>query len=457
MKMRAVFLGSLRAIGLGLPLLMLQIGVTQLQTELGMVEPMGVASAQMTSEEKRAAKKKAEQQATRKTPALRAKVYEKLAKAQIAAEEKNYTEALNVLKDMRDTTGKSALNSYEQANMYNLFAFVYYSMEDYPNALKSYENVVRQENIPLAMEINTRYTIAQLYFVLEDWDKGIKALEDWFEVADSPSAQAYVLLGQGYFQLKKYDPALKNIEIAVNMYKEKGKVPKEQWYSLLRYLYYEKGDIRTVVSILNEMLVHYPKKMYWVLLSHMYGELKQEDKQLAAMEAVYEQGLLSKQSELINMTYIYMGSDVPYKAAKVLSAAFKEDLVEQTSKNLEILGSAWRQSAEVKKSLPVMKQAAEKSDEGELFARLCSIYIDLDMYTDAIDACNKGLKRGGVKRADNAYLLLGMANFNVKKYSAARKAFQEARKDKRSKKFADQWLKYMASELDRLEKMKDGL
>lgn len=445
----ALMRNSARTLVLAVGVLSLQLTIGQFQAQLGVENPLGQAYAQSGEKQK--------EQETRRTPALRNKVYEKLASAQEFAEAKNYTEALAVLDDMRDTQGKKALNSYELANLYNLYAFIHYSNEDYRKALDAYRNVVKQENIPLAMEINVRYTIAQLYFVMEDWPEGIRQLKEWFKVADNPSAQAYVLLGQGYFQTKQYTEALNNIETAVRIFKEKDKVPKEQWYSLLRFLHYEKGNIATVVDILNELLVHYPKKQYWVLLSHMYGELKQEGNQLAAMEAAYDQGMLDKSSELINMTYIYMGQDVPFKAAQVLDKAIKGDLVEQTSKNLEILGSAWRQAQEVDKSLPVMERAAAKSDKGELFARLCSIYIDSDQYSKAIDACQKGLNMGGVKRPDNTNLLLGMAAFNVKKYTLARKAFNNARKDKRSRKFADSWLKYMKSELERQKKLAEGL
>ena len=53
--------------------------------------------------------------------------------------------------------GKRELNSYELANVYNLYAFIHYSREDYGKALQAYENVVSQPDIPLAMEINTRF------------------------------------------------------------------------------------------------------------------------------------------------------------------------------------------------------------------------------------------------------------------------------------------------------------
>ena len=438
----------LRAALLALPLLALQLVVSQ--ALMGDGYTTGVAFAA----EKKAEKKKQE---TRRTPALRNKVYERLSEAQVFIEAKQYAEAIEVLNRMEEAGGKRALNSYELANLYNLFAFVYYSQEDYKSALASYEKLVAQPDIPLAMEINTRYTIAQLYFVMEEWAKGVRALHDWFDVTETPSAQAFVLLGQGYYQLKDYDNALKNTLIAVNMYKDKGKVPKEQWYSLLRFLYFEADNVPMTVATLEEMIVHYPKKQYWVQLSHMYGESKQEKKQLAAMETAYVQDMLVKDREQITMAYLYLNGEVPYKAARVLEKGIGDETVEASSKTLEILGNSWRQAQEVKKAIPVMEEAADKSEKGELFCRLGSVYLDNDNFKKAITANKKGLARGGVKRPDSCQLVLGMAYFNTKNYSGARKAFKEARKDKRSKKYADQWMKYMANEIERQKKLQEDV
>lgn len=437
----------LRGAMLALPLLAIQVCVTQLLTEEGYSAP-GVVNAQEKKEEKK-------QQETRRTPALRNKVYEQLAEAQVHIEAKEYDQALELLTDMEEQGGKRALNSYELANLYNLFAFVHYSREDFQGALRAYRKVVEQPDIPLAMEINTRYTIAQLYFVMEDWKRGIDALKDWFKVAPTPSAQAYILLGQGYYQLKDYDNSLKNTLIAVNMYKEKGKIPKEQWYSLLRFLYFENNNLPMTVATLEEMIVHYPKKQYWVQLSHMYGETKDEKRQLAAMETAYVQDMLEKDREQVTMAYLYLNAEVPYKAAIVLEKGIADKTVEDSSKTLEILGTSWRQAQEVKKSIPVMEEAAEKSDKGELYCRLGNIYLDNDQFKKAIDANTKGLERGGVKRPDSCQLVLGMAYFNNKQYKNARKAFKEAGKDERSKKYSDSWLKYMANEIQRQKKLEE--
>ena len=439
---------------LAVPVLALQLAVSQLQTDFGTdfgVIAWSAAQAQEQGQEKKPKRK------TRRTPALRNQVFERMSEVQVLLEEKQYQKALDRLQDMENISGKRALNSYELANLYNLYAFVYYSQEDYPRALQAYQNVVAQPDIPVAMETNTRFTIAQLYFVMEQWQRGINALQDWFRVIETPGAQAYILLAQGYYQLRDYGKALDNTLIAVNNYRRKGKVPKEQWYNLLRFLYFDKNDIPNAIKTLEELLSHYPKKDYWVQLSHMYGERNDEKRQLAAMETAYLQDMLIKGREQVTMAYLYLNAEVPYKAARVLDKGLNNKSVESSSKNLEILGSAWRQSQEVKKSIPVMAAAADKSKKGELYCQLGNIYLDNEQFKRAIAANKKGLARGSIKRPDNCQLVLGMAYFNTRQYTNARKAFKKAGKSKRSRKYADQWIRHMDNEIERQKRLKDEI
>ncbi len=436
-----------RAALFALPVLAIQVTFTQWQSEAGFI-PFSSVQAQESQPKK--------ERETRRTPALRNKVYEKLAEAQAAAEAKDYRTAAKILDGMIASGGKKALNSYELANVYNLYAFIYYSEENYGKALQSYENVVKQPDIPLAMEVNTRFTIAQLYFVQEEWEKGIAALLQWFKMTESPNANAYVLLAQGYYQTKDYNKALFNVEKAIDMYKAKDKLPKEQWYNLARFLYFEKNDVNNTVRVLEELLKHYPKKQYWVQASHMYGEQKKEARQLAAMEAAYVQDMLDKSGEQVTMAYLYLNAEVPYKAAKVLDKGLKNKSIDDKSKNWEIAGNAWRQAQELKKAIPAMEVAASKSESGELYSRLGNVYLDNDQFKKAITAINKGLKRGGIKRPDTARLVLGMAYFNDKQYDKARQAFVAAGRDERSARYAQQWIKYMDSELERQQSLAEG-
>ena len=392
---------------------------------------------------------------TRKTPALRNNIYEKLAEAQVFAEAKQYVEAEAVLNDMLDATSKkSKLNRYELANVYNTYAYLRYAVEDYDGALNYYQKVIDQRpEIPLALEINTLYTVAQLYFLQENWKKGIDTLNTWMSVTDTPSTNAYVLLANGYFQLKDYDKSLSNIQIAIDREEAAGKVPKEQWYNLARFIHFDRDNFRAALDILEVLIMYYPKKQYWVQASHLYGEEKDEARQLAMLEATYEQNLLDRSQDIVLLSQLYLQAEVPFPAARAMEKGLADDIVEKESKNYELAGVAWRQAQEVTKSLPMLEAAASKSEKGELYARLGNVYLDVDKNKEAVEALKRGLDRGGVKRPDQARLALGMAYFNLGDFNAARRAFREARKDKRARSYADQWLKYITSEENRLEEL----
>ena len=406
---------------------------------------IGYASAQESKKERE----------TRKTPALRNNIYEKLAEAQVFAEAKQYVEAQEVLDDMLDATSKkSKLNGYELANVYNTYAYLRYAVEDYEGALNYYQKVIDQRpDIPVALEVGTLYTVAQLYFLQEKWKRGIDTLIQWMSLSETPSTNAYVLLANGYFQLKDYDRSLENIQIAIQREEAAGKLPKEQWYNLARFIHFDRSNYAEALDILEILIMYYPKKQYWVQASHLYGEEKDDARQLAILEASYEQNLLDRSQDIVLLSQLYLNAEVPFPAARVLEKGFADEVVETESKNYELAGVAWRQAQEVAKSLPMLEAAASKSEKGELYARLGNVYLDVDKNKDAVDALLKGLDKGGVKRPDQARLALGMAYFNLGDFSAARRAFREARKDERAKSYADQWLKYISSEERRLEEL----
>lgn len=422
----------------------LVLGATVTLDRAGVVSVISDVAAQESG-----AKKK---EKTRKTPALRNNIYEKLAEAQTFAEAKDYAAAEEILNEMLDATSKkSKLNAYELANVYNTYAFLRYAVEDYKGALNYYQKVIDQRpQIPVALEVGTLFTIAQLHFLQENWQKGIDTLNQWMAVTEIPNTNAYVLLANGYFQLKDYDRSLENIQIAIDREESAGKLPKEQWYNLARFIHFDRDNFAEALEILEILIMYYPKKQYWVQASHLYGEQKDEARQLAMLEATYEQNLLDKSQDLVLLSQLYLNAEVPYPAAKTLEKGFKDEIVEDESKNYELAGVAWRQAQEVNKSLPMLEKAAAKSEKGELYARLGSVYLDVDKNKEAVTALNKGLKRGGVKRTDQARLALGMAYFNLGEFNSARKAFREAAKDKRAKAFAQQWLKYINSEEKRL-------
>ena len=132
--------------------------------------------------------KKKDTRETRRTPALRNKVYEKLAEAQAAGRGQGYELPLSQGPQRHDRVrrqeGAEQLRAGQRLQPVGLYPLHPGRLSPRPCRLTRTSS--RQPDIPLAMEINTRFTIAQLYFVQEQWQKGIDALLKWFKMTDSP-------------------------------------------------------------------------------------------------------------------------------------------------------------------------------------------------------------------------------------------------------------------------------
>ena len=96
---------------------------------------------------------------TRETQSMREATYKELAKAQEAAEEEDYSEAIKVLDKL---TKDDDLNSYELSQIYNLYAFIYYSQDRLPQAIQAYEKLLQQPDLPEALETGTVFNLSQL-------------------------------------------------------------------------------------------------------------------------------------------------------------------------------------------------------------------------------------------------------------------------------------------------------
>ena len=393
---------------------------------------------------------------TRKTPAMREKTYKKLSESRELAEADDFVGALRALDNL---SRQRSLNSYELAQMHNFYGFIHFSQENYAQAVRDYENVLAQPNLPLGMETSTIYTLAQLYFTQADYRSAENQLRKWFSVAENPGPSPYILLGQALYQQNKYREAIVPVEKAIKIRIDQGKPPKENWLLLLRVFYFELGDLAKVEEILMRLLVLNPtKKDYWVQLSGMLGERNEVNQQLTAFEIVYVRGLLKTSREHVTMAQLYLQSEVPYKAGKVMESGFKADIIEKNSRNYRLAAQAWTMAQEDEKAIPALVQAARLSkDDGELDVRLANAYFNLGQWKESIEASRAGIDKSGLKRNDQAHILLGMALYNVDRYSQAIAAFRIARRDDRSRRMASQWINHVTNERARQEQLRQAL
>jgi tetratricopeptide (TPR) repeat protein len=241
------------------------------------------------------------------------------------------------------------------------------------------------------------------------------------------------------------------------MYRNQGQTPKENWLLLLRVIYFEQKDYESMIGVVKELIAYYPKDTYVLTLAGIYSELGDTKKQLALTEVLYEKGYLNTSSHVINLANLYLLHGVPYKAATLLEKEMGAEIIEPNERNLRLLSQAWYQAREDQKAIPPLERAADISKDGELYVRLAQAHINLENWSDAADAVREALRLGSLKRGDQANIMLGMALFNQKRLEQARRAFQAAQRDDRSRRAAEQWIAYVDSEIQRRDLLQQEL
>lgn len=379
---------------------------------------------------------------TRRTPALRAKVYTQLARAQKLADEGQIAEGLEALDNIQRKS--SSMNSYERAMMWNFYAFIYYNQENYAKAVEYFDKLVNEENLPESLEQNTLFSMAQLFMILEDYSQTIAYIDRWAATQQGGMpAKANLIKAQAYYQLKDYQSSLTAISQAIAIEETAGNEVKESWYILQRADYYELNQTKDVVTVLEKLVRLFNKPEYWVQLGGMYGEIGEEEKQLAIMEAAQQQGYVTRKSDVKMLAQLYFYNGAPVKAANLMTHAMDKGVLEKDVKNLEFLAQAWSSSKDADKAIPVLVAAADIAQDGNFEQRLGEIFMNKDNYAEAVKYTQKAFEKGELKSQGNAYLVLGMAYFNMKQYDAAIEAFNGAKDVKESKRMASQWLAYV--------------
>lgn len=408
---------------------------------------------------------------TRRLPGISEKVFKGLAKVTEFASpdtdkkpdaKPDMKRALKELKKLEKSCEEC--NGYEKSQVYNMFAFVAYSLEKYEDAIGYYKKVVAQSpNIPVGVELQSLMYVAQLSFQQELYDQSLKHLDMWMNLANETGnnvgAEIYQLQAIICYQGDKKKCAFDSMKKAVDMVEASGNIADETWYNLLRSLHIERESYKDATAILEKMLRHYPKKSYWAQLGSMYGLLERSKDQMSSMATANFMGAHTKEKDYVNLASLYLVDDAPYLATKVLENGLKAKVVTRSEKSLNLLADTYKASKETKSAIKVLEEVAKSSKSGNAYAEIAGLYLDLDQPAKAIKAGKKALKAGKfTKEADGLlHINMGMAYFDLKQYSNAIESFDKASKIKRHRKFAVSWKNYAENEKARYDGLKDSL
>ena len=361
--------------------------------------------------------------------------------------EENFDAAYGDLQNMLRRAGRDA---YLQAVLYQALAQVEWSRGNYDASLAHFEKAVELDTLPNQTHFALMYQISQLYFMKERYQDALDALDLWFCTVpqDQVTSHAYVLRASITVQQEDYPATLEAIDRAIAMDDD----PKESWYQTKLAAHFELKQYPEAAQTLETLVSRWPdKKTYWTQLSQIYYRLEQRDRALATMALAYRKGLLDRQSDITYLSSLYSDSGVPYKAAEVLEKGIRDGVVEPTKSHWTMVAETWYSAEELQKSLVAFREAGAVDPDGDIDLRRGFILVDLEDWAGARDALDAALEKGGLgeRRIAEAYLLRGMAHFNLGSFDAAGADWRRAARSDNTRDAARQWINHLREERQR--------
>ncbi len=394
---------------------------------------------------------------TRKVPTISEQVFKKLGEAQALIDAKQYNQAINGLLGIVDAR---KYNTNEKGQIHNILGFAYYSKEDYNNAIKQYKEVAAmKDGVPEGLETTTLYTIAQLSFIVERYQDALKFMQQWINIAQNPGHDPHIFLGQVYYQMKDYKNAILQVEKGVEIAKKRGLTVKEQWIALLNFLYYESENWPKVIDTSQQLVMYWPKSMYWMRLAGIYGQINKENEQLWTMQAAHAAKMLEKSGDYTNLAGLLMQAEIPFKAAKVMKEGLDKKVIEKNEKTLQNYGQALQLAGDVQPAIKVFEEAASISADGKIYERLANLYLDDDKHDKCVTAADNALKRGGLRKKAAVSSVRGMCLYNLDKLAAASSSFVSCANEARGSgdqthiRICQQWITFIDRDVERRKQL----
>ena len=335
-------------------------------------------------------------------------------------------------------------DSYERALINQLYGQFYALQRDYKNAIPWFEKAIAKGRLPFAADLQVSYSLAQCYFQTGRYKDVIATLENYRDKASKRGQNMapiqLMLLGIAYYQEQDTLNAYLNIAEA-NATATK---LNEEWlqYEFALAVKLEKYDDAVRVGQFL-IFVNPEKKSYWKQLSGVYYGSESEELSLAGLELAYENEVLDKEKDYIDLARYFMYKELPIKAVDVLKNGISIEKVKKTRKNYEFLADAYFLSKEKVQGIDALIKAELIESDANLSYKIARFAFENEDWSKSINYFKKAKDQGYDKYPGRLELLLGISYFEISQYQQALVYLNESLEIDQSTSAAEGWINYI--------------
>lgn len=355
------------------------------------------------------------------------KVGDPLAAALDAGKKGQYAQALAKLKAADAVPGKTA---FEQFKINEAFGFIYNQQRNYAAAAAAYERSLNSGELP-AGQVNERLkTLALLNFQSpRNLNKVVEYSNRYLKATGGGDAAMHAMLGQAYQLMGNHKAAVASVQNAVHL---SGGRPAENWLLILLKSYRALGNTDGVAETTEKLVSLYPTQENWRLLSSELRKQASGDDRTAlnVYRLMGELDLMNKPALYMEAAVVAMDSGFPAEAVRIMEQGYARKVFgpKDEAGSQRRLADARKRTAAQQLTLAQITQKATASKAGQDEVALGEVLLSYGQADKALAAGKRAIQKGA--NPDDAWMLIGRSQLQLKNGAEARKAFSRVKGDK---------------------------
>lgn len=374
-----------------------------------------------------------------------AKVGKPLQEALAAGQKKQWDVVVSKLKEADAIDGKTA---YEQFKINELYGWAYTNQKKFAEAAAAFEKTLDSPYLSADDKDQRTKQIAVSYLQAKQAAKATEYIQRWLKNHPNDTDMGAYLAQLQYAQ-GQYKQSIDSIQAVISTSEKAGQTPKEDWLKVMLAAGTKAQDNQgsqnsTVLKSLEKLVRYYPKPVYWeTLLAGMSQQQSSDSSRFELYRLMLDTGTLKKPDDYVE--YAQLASKkfgLPGEAQSALEAGFAAGILgkdQDKDKHDRLLSTNKQLAAQDKAGLADEDKKAKSAATGQADVAIGQAFLSYGQYEQAIDALERGLKKGGVKAPDEAQLALGIAYLRNKQRDQARTAFKAVKEDSELGRIASLW------------------
>jgi tetratricopeptide (TPR) repeat protein len=356
---------------------------------------------------------------------MRPEIGKPLQAAQELMKAHKYKEALAKIHEADSVAGKTPAEAYTIERMR---ASVAAASGDNATAAKSFEALIESGKLAPAEQLKFTNALGGLYYQMKDYPKAITWWSRYLkEGGDDPKIRTILL--QTYYLAGDYGRAQKEIQADVQAQEKTGQTPGEEELQLLANCALKQNDKAGYVNTIEKLVAYHPKKEYWAdLLNRVQSKPGYSDRlALDVYRLKLAVGQMNGAADYMEMSQLALQAGFPAEAVKIVDQGYKAGLLgtgADAERHKRLRDLATKTANDDQKSMAQSEAEAAKAKDGTAMVNLGYAYVTAGQADKGIVLMEQGIKKGGLKRTEDAKLHLGIAYLAAGKKPEAIQTFK---------------------------------